>query len=257
MSFPRYPKYKDSGVAWLGDVPEHWEVIQSRRLFRPRNEMATESDRQVTASQQYGILYQDEFVAREGRRVVETIMGTHTLRRVMPNDFVISLRSFQGGIEWSKIEGAITFHYVVLTPIKHVYEPFFAHLFKSTTFIQALRSTTNLIRDGQDLRFSHFVQIDLPVVPIDEQVAIAEFLDVATSDAMSVTNLCKVIGCKPELTERAEIQRFIKLRNEQRSEFEAHIERAKLLLQERRTALISAAVTGKIDVREFACQEPI
>jgi type I restriction enzyme S subunit len=181
MSFPRYPKYKDSGVEWLGEVPEHWEVIQSRRLFCPRNEMATESDRQVTASQQYGILYQDDFVAREGRRVVETIMGTHTLRRVMPNDFVISLRSFQGGIEWSQIEGAITFHYVVLTPIKHVYEPFFAHLFKSMAFIHALRSTTNLIRDGQDLRFSHFVQVSLPITPEDEQIAIAAFLSQETA----------------------------------------------------------------------------
>jgi len=108
-------------------------------------------------------------------------VGAHTLRRVKANDFVISLRSFQGGIEWSGIEGAITFHYVVLTPIKHVYEPFFAHLFKSIAYIQALRSTTNLIRDGQDLRFSHFVQVDLPIIPLPEQRTIASFLDTETS----------------------------------------------------------------------------
>ena len=181
MSVPKYPKYKYSGVEWLGRIPSHWDVIQSRRLFCVRNEKALESDRQVTASQQYGILYQDDFVAREGRKVVETIMGAHTLRRVKPNDFVISLRSFQGGIEWSGIEGAITFHYVVLTPIKYVYEPFFAHLFKSMAFIHALRSTTNLIRDGQDLRFSHFIQVDLPIVSLPEQTAIATFLDAETS----------------------------------------------------------------------------
>jgi type I restriction enzyme S subunit len=181
MSFPRYPKYKDSGVKWLGEVPEHWDVVQSRRLFRVRNEKPLVSDKQVTASQQYGILYQEEFVAREGRKVVETITGKDTLRRVRPNDFVISLRSFQGGIEWSRIEGSITFHYVVLTPLKHVYEPFFAHLFKSSAYIQALRSTTNLIRDGQDLRFSHFVQVDLPIIPLPEQAAISAFLDRETA----------------------------------------------------------------------------
>lgn len=157
---------KPSGIEWLGDVPEHWDVLQSRRMFRVRNERARESDRQITASQKYGILYQTAFVELEGRKVVETIMGTDTLRRVEPNDFVISLRSFQGGIEWSKIEGSVTFHYVVLTPVKDVFEPFFAHLFKSSAYIQALRSTTNLIRDGQDLRFSHFVQVDLPVIPL-------------------------------------------------------------------------------------------
>lgn len=213
---------KDSGIEWLGDVPEHWEVVQSRRLFQVRNEKAVDTDKQVTASQKYGILYQDEFVEKEGRKVVETIMGAHTLRRVKPNDFVISLRSFQGGIEWSNIEGAITFHYVVLTPIKHVHGPFFAYLFKSIAYIQALRSTTNLIRDGQDLRFSHFVQVDLPIVPKDEQKAIASFLDIETSKIDSLS---------------AEAEKAIKL------------------LQERRTALISAAVTGKIDVREYATQE--
>jgi len=181
MSFPRYPKYKPSGVEWLGEVPEHWGVMQSRRMFRVRNERARESDRQVTASQKYGILYQTDFVELEGRRVVETIMGTEILRRIERNDFVISLRSFQGGIEWCQIEGSVTFHYVVLTPVKDVFEPFFAHLFKSIAYIQALRSTTNLIRDGQDLRFSHFVQVDLPVIPIVEQRAIASFLNRETA----------------------------------------------------------------------------
>jgi type I restriction enzyme S subunit len=36
MSFTRYPAYKDSGVEWLGEVPEHWAIIQSRRMFRAR-----------------------------------------------------------------------------------------------------------------------------------------------------------------------------------------------------------------------------
>jgi type I restriction enzyme S subunit len=62
MSFPRYPKYKPSGVEWLGEVPEHWEVVQSRRLFSQRNERAHEGDRQLTASQRYGVIYQDDFV---------------------------------------------------------------------------------------------------------------------------------------------------------------------------------------------------
>src|SRR5207249_3978072 len=170
-------KYKNSGVEWLGEVPEHWGVEQSRRLFRTRIEDAQPSDQQLTASQRYGVLFQREFVELEGRRVVETLMGTDTLRHAEPNDFIISLRSFQGGIEWCRVRGSVTFHYVVLQPLKHVHPPFFAHLFKSTDYIQALRTTTNLIRDGQDLRFSHFVQVHLPIVPLPEQTAVATFLD--------------------------------------------------------------------------------
>jgi len=207
---------KPSGVNWLGDVPAHWGIVRSRRVFHVRNEPAHESDQQLTASQKHGVIFQTEFERLEGRRVVQIIKGIESLRHAEPNDFVISLRSFQGGIEWCRLSGSITFHYVVLVPIKGVYEPFFAHLFKSFTYIQALRSTTDLIRDGQDLRYSHFVQVELPLIPLKEQEIIASFLDCETSKFEALT---------------AETQRAIDL------------------LQERRTALISAAVTGQIDVR--------
>ncbi|WP_406697392.1 restriction endonuclease subunit S [Singulisphaera sp. Ch08] len=210
---------KPSGIEWLGDVPGHWGVGQSRRLFRVRNEPAHASDKQLTVSQKYGVLFQTDFVQIEGRRVVETLKGTDTLRHVEPNDFIISLRSFQGGIEWSRLSGSATFHYVVLVPVKDIHPPFFAYLFKSISYIHALRATTDLIRDGQDLRYSHFVQVDLPLIPLDEQAAIAAFLDCETVKLDTLT---------------------------------AEAERAIELLLERRTALISAAVTGKIDVRGLA-----
>lgn len=139
------------------------------------------TDRMLTASQKYGVLYQTDFVEREGRRVVEVILGKENLKHVEPDDFIISMRSFQGGIEWCKLAGSTSFHYVMLTPVKHVHPPFFAHLLKSTRYVEALRTTTDLIRDGQELRFSNFAQVDLPVVPQDEQQAIAEFLDRETA----------------------------------------------------------------------------
>lgn len=177
MSFPRYPEYKDSGVEWLGEVPKHWGVSRSRRMFAVRSEPALASDRMLTASQKHGVLYQSDFVEMEGRRVVEVIMGKESLKHVEPDDFIISMRSFQGGIEWCKLRGSTSFHYVMLKPIKEVHPPFFAHLFKSVTYIQALRTTTDLIRDGQELRYSNFVQVDLPLVPMDEQSQIAIFLE--------------------------------------------------------------------------------
>ena len=181
MSLPRYPKYKDSGVEWLGEVPEHWEVSQSRRIFAVRSEPALQADRMLTASQKYGVLFQSDFVEIEGRRVAEVIKGVESLRHVEPDDFIISMRSFQGGLEWCKLRGSTSFHYVMIKPVKNVRPPFFAHLFKSTAYIQALRTTTDLIRDGQELRYSNFVQVPLPVVPLDEQTQIAAFLDRETA----------------------------------------------------------------------------
>jgi len=177
VSFPKYAKYKDAEVKWLGVIPEHWEILQSRRMFAVRSEPAAVSDQMLTASQKYGVLFQRDFVEMEGRRVVEVIMGTESLKHVEPDDFIISMRSFQGGLEWSRLRGSTSFHYLMLMPVKGVHPPFFAHLFKSAQYIQALRSTTDLIRDGQELRYSNFVQVDLPLVPHEEQAAIANFLD--------------------------------------------------------------------------------
>jgi type I restriction enzyme S subunit len=84
MSFPRYPAYKPSGVEWLGEVPEHWEMGQSRRRFRLRNEPTKEADEQLTASQKHGIIRQAEFIESEGRRVVEVIKGQDILKHVEP-----------------------------------------------------------------------------------------------------------------------------------------------------------------------------
>jgi type I restriction enzyme S subunit len=210
MSFPRYPSYKPSGVEWLGEVPEHWGVLQSRRMFKARREAAKEGAIMLTASQRYGMISQAEFVEREGRRVVEVIQGKDNLIQVEPDDFVISMRSFQGGLEWCRLSGSTSFHYVPVTPIKHVVPSFFAHLMKSDRYISALRATTNLIRDGQEIRYSNFVQVPLPIIPESEQIAISTFLNRETAKIDALI---------------AEQQRLVEL------------------LQEKRQAVISHAVT--------------
>jgi type I restriction enzyme S subunit len=53
---------KDSGHAWLGMIPSHWSVVYPKALFQQRKDRAVEGDRQLTASQQYGVVYQDEYM---------------------------------------------------------------------------------------------------------------------------------------------------------------------------------------------------
>ena len=131
QTFKKYPANKDSGVEWLGDIPAHWEIVRSKRLFNLRNVKAVPSDQQLTASQEYGVIPQAEFMAKEGRRVVQVLTGSDILKHVEPNDFVISMRSFQGGIEWSGSRGAISSAYVVLAPSKLVAHRYFYYLLKS------------------------------------------------------------------------------------------------------------------------------
>lgn len=170
-------KMKDSGVAWLSEIPENWQVVPPKALFRLRKDKAAPGDHQLTASQQHGIIYQDNYMALTGNRVVTVEKDFSILKRVEKGDFVISMRSFQGGLEYSENAGSISSAYVMLVPnLEYIVPEFYKWLFKSPTYITALQCTSNLIRDGQALRYNNFVQVPLCIIPKDEQKKIARTL---------------------------------------------------------------------------------
>ena len=169
---------KDSGVTWCPQIPSHWQYSNPKGLFGLRTDRAFRDDRQLTASQEYGIVYQDEYMEKTGNKVVTVTKDFSILKHVEPDDFVISMRSFQGGLEYSDKRGCISSAYVMLIPNKKfVYAPFYRWFFKSSKYINALQSTSNLVRDGQAMRYANFVKVPLFIVPIEEQKAIASYLD--------------------------------------------------------------------------------
>ncbi len=171
-------KMKDSGIAWCPSIPEHWNSTNPKALFSLRNQRALEGDRQLTASQRHGIIYQDEFMMIEKQNVMTVAKDFSILKHVEPNDFVISMRSFQGGLEYSELKGSISSAYVMLIPNQDkVHAPFYKWFFKSSKYINALQSTTNLVRDGQAMRYANFVMVPLFIIPMDEQKQISDFLD--------------------------------------------------------------------------------
>lgn len=206
---------KDSGNEWLGYIPSHWRVVPAKALFAQSKETRHETDVQLTASQKYGIISQEDYMERQNYKIVLADKGLENWKHVEPNDFIISLRSFQGGLEISYIPGCITWHYIVLKPKAGVEPEYFKWLFKSPRYVQALQRTANFIRDGQDLRFSNFVQVPLPLIPMDEQKEIAEYLNKETARIDSII---------ADITEQIE------------------------KLKEYRQSVISEVVTGKVAV---------
>ncbi|MEF8716746.1 MAG: hypothetical protein V5B35_15545 [Candidatus Accumulibacter necessarius] len=172
-----YAEYKESGLPWLCQVPAHWQIARSKRLLTPRQELARPDDLQLSATQAYGVIAQSLYEERTGYRVVKISMHLDKRRHVEANDFVISMRSFQGGLERAWTTGAIRSSYVVLKPDAQVDATYFRHLFKSAPYVGALRATADFIRDGQDLNYSNFCDVDLPLIPHTEQAAIGRFLD--------------------------------------------------------------------------------
>ena len=167
---------RDSGVEWIGYIPEHWEVRRSKFLFTQRKERAWKTDVQLSATQAYGVIPQSEYEALSGNTVVKIQFHLDKRKHVVKDDFVISMRSFQGGLERAWSSGCIRSSYVVLKPLEEINPDFYGYLLKLPSYIKALQRTGNFIRDGQDLNFDNFSQVDLFIPPLEEQKAIAEYV---------------------------------------------------------------------------------
>lgn len=216
---------RTSGLDWLGNVPSHWQVVPPIALFTVSKERAHANDQLLSSTQKYGVIPLAEFEELEKRQVTLAVANLELRKHAEIGDFVISMRSMDGGLERAHAAGSVRSSYSVLKPKDGVEGRYYGSLLKSSMYIQALRLTSNFVRDGQDMNFSHFRKVHLPKLDTHEQAAIADYIDTETSRIDALVTMT---------------QRSIDL------------------LREVRSALITAAVTGQIDVatwRKQGCVE--
>ena len=179
--YKAYPEYKTSNHEWLGKVPSHWNVFSAKRIFASIRKPALESDEQLAASQKYGIIPQSLMMKLNDSKVVLALKGTSSFRHVEKNNFVISLRSFEGGIEHSHYDGCVSPAYTVLKPTLEMNYPYYKYLLKCSPLIAALQSSTDSLREGKSISYDNFGTIFLPYTSAKEQQKIANFLDHETA----------------------------------------------------------------------------
>lgn len=203
---------KESGIEWLGKIPAHWEVRKIKNCLQERSEKGYPNEPILCATQSRGVIPQDMY----DNRVVVVNKDFDKLKLVKCGDFVISLRSFQGGIEYAYYQGIISAAYTILTPKDKRNSEYFKHLFKSHDFIQLLQTCVTGIREGQNINYAMLAKHFIPIPPIEEQQKIVLY----------IKNRLYVI-------------------DEYISKLKAEIN----YLQEYKQRLISDVVTGKVDVR--------
>ena len=116
-------------------------------------------------------------------RVMSPLGSTTNYKIVEAGNFVISLRSFQGGIEYSQHRGAVSPAYTVLKPKKPLCDRFYRHFFKSHIFVNKYLGIAVIgIRDGKQISFPDFQSVNLPSPPVAEQKCIANILDNAEQE---------------------------------------------------------------------------
>ena len=167
-------KLKDSGIEWIGKIPENWKVQRAKTLFSQRLTKGNQDITLLAATQKYGMLPQSEV---EGVVQVKENADLQQFRTVHKDDYVISLRSFQGGFEFSQYEGVCSPAYQVFYNIKPVCHPYYRLMFKSDGFIKKMNSLTVGILDGKNIQYDDFANSLIPVPPLDEQEHIASYLD--------------------------------------------------------------------------------
>ncbi len=164
---------KDSGIEWIGEIPEGWEVVKAKYLFAQRNEKGNSALVLLSPTQKYGVIPQSQL---EGVVQVKENTDLRAFKTIHIGDFVISLRSFQGGFEFSNYEGVCSPAYQVFHATKDLCNDFFRYLFKSDGFISKINSLTVGIREGKNIQYWDFSNMLLALPPKEVQIRSAQYL---------------------------------------------------------------------------------
>ena len=159
----------DNGERFEGE----WDWLRASEIFKPiskKNNSANEELLSVT--QDRGVLPRSILE----RRVVMPDGSTKGYKLVEKGNFIISLRSFQGGLEYSYFRGLVSPAYTVLEPIVEINDEFYKHYYKSYDFIGHLAVAVIGIRDGKQISYTDFSFLRLPYPPLKEQQKIAAVL---------------------------------------------------------------------------------
>jgi type I restriction enzyme S subunit len=171
MSFPTYEKYKDSGVAWLGEVPEHWEVKRLGCFFKERREKVSDAEFEPLSVTKNGVVLQLETAAKTN--------DNDNRKLVRKGDFVINSRSDRKGSSGvANRDGSVSLINTVLCPCPKMFIAFIHHLLRSVSFQEEYyRYGKGIVADLWSTNYSEMQSILLAVPPFFEQTAIATFLD--------------------------------------------------------------------------------
>ncbi len=210
-----YPKYKDSGVPWLGEVPEHWEVRKLRHILRQRTERNQPQLPLLSVVREKGVILRDIDNRDTNHNYIPDDLSNYKVVRA--GQFAMNkMKAWQGSYGVSRFDGIVSPAYFVFD-LARVGGRYFHLAIRSKAYIPFFNQASDGVRIGQwDLSQARMRKIPFFIPPLPEQTAIVRFLDWADH----------------------RIRRVIRAR-----------EKRIKLLEEYKQALINQAVTGKIDVR--------
>jgi type I restriction enzyme S subunit len=209
---PRAP-LRDSGIAWLGEIPAHWDFRKVAWLFRERDQRGEPDIPLLEVSINFGVVLR-EF---SDERIESTAADFNSYKVARRGDIVFNkMRMWQGAVGVAQEDGLVSPDYVVAAPTGALSSDYAGLLFRTAAFsAECARHSHGIVWDRLRLYWESFRDIGVPLPPSQEQSSIV---------AHVVSEITKL------------------------DSLSAATERTIALLKERRAVLVAAAVTGLIDV---------
>jgi type I restriction enzyme S subunit len=215
-------RLKNSGIPWLGDIPEHWEIVRNMALFAHRVEAGIVGLPVLQVSLRSGITAEelDQF-----GRPKRLIANPTKYKLIRTGDLAYNtMRMWQGAVGVSPNDGLVSPAYVVLKPRYGTCPEFYDFIFHTEIYKQQVnRQSTGIVSDRNRLYWDSFKQMSNVTLPRHEQEMIVAFIGEETNSINTVIT---------------------------------RTEREIALMQEYRIRLTSDIVMGKLDVREAAAKLP-
>lgn len=153
---------------------ESWQMMRFDKIFKDFCKKNCPRERLLSATQENGVIPRDMLSGK----VMSPEGSLNGYKIIEAGDFVISLRSFQGGLEYSKYRGILSPAYTVLKNIIDIDKDFYRHFFKSYKFIEKYLSISVIgIRDGKQISYSDLSSVKIPYPPLEEQEKIGKILN--------------------------------------------------------------------------------
>lgn len=188
-----YSGYRDSGLPWLGEIPQHWDVCRNGRLFAERNQTGFEDLPILEVSLRTGVRIRD---MENGARK-QQMTDRSKYKRAAKGDIAYNMmRMWQGAVGVAPVDGLISPAYVVACPFPEVETRYFAYLFRTDAYMREVNKfSRGIVSDRNRLYWDEFKQMPSAFPPTEEQSRIADFLDAhGRLTARLIRNKRRLIG---------------------------------------------------------------
>ena len=181
---------KDSGIPWIGEIPEGWSIERNKNIFRERTELSEDgSETLLSVSEYYGVAERSEKVLdREFVSRAECLIG---YKKCYKGDLVSNIMlAWKGSLGVSEYDGIVSPAYCVYEPYQSVFPRYYHYLFRTSLYTSMFRLYSKGIIDSRLRLYSpYFFDIKVLLPPLAEQHLIATFLDKKCSEIDSLIDL--------------------------------------------------------------------